>query len=201
MTGDEKAAADYAVIAAQQLLEATKEQYNLSGLTLDNYLEQLAIAQKAGMSTDMLAEYEEVGSALLDVAEAQKALLDIQKDALNEQYDFYQSILGKIQDAYTGSLSYLTEGQKAEYSARQAEAFLQAGDTDNYLSSLAEALESQKKISVTKEDYIPYFEDYIRDLSEAKPDATTSDVVESLQDIYDKIDVIGDAITQASLQP
>ena len=76
--GDDIASAEYAVIAAQRILDATEAETELYGLTMDNYLAQFEAAHLANeLTEDQIDNYAKMGSLIMDVAEAQKAYTDL----------------------------------------------------------------------------------------------------------------------------
>ena len=193
--------------AANIILDATIAQTGLTGLTYDNFLESFNDAVGAGMDNDALDDWGRMSDAIRDVEDAVQEAVDaideqtqIEIDALNTQISFFEGILGKIDDAYLGSLSYLTTSEKEAYSAQAAERYLGEGDTTSYLDALAESLKYAKETSVTKEDYMPAFNEYIDALKLAEPEATTDDVVDELAELNAKVDKLADAIERAAFQ-
>ena len=87
--------------------------------------------------------------------------------------------------------------QKEMYAAERG---LNTDDPKSEADFLLKELEYAKKMSLTKEDYIPKFEEYIDKLSalEYVEEKTTDDVVDELEEMNDKLDKLTDAIERAS---
>jgi len=115
---------------------------------------------------------------------------------LTDQLSHLEDVLGRITDAWTGSLSYLTNLEKIGYLSGIANE--QTGV--NQLDTLAEQLAYEKKMSITKEAYMPLFNDYIEKLVVSEKEATTDDVVETLETVNESILAVQDAIEKASFQ-
>ncbi len=150
-----------------------------------------------------------MGDAIMDVAEAQKSYNDIltktaeetantARELADKELSFHLDILNQIEDAYTGTLSYLNSMEKAEYLDRTAQLKLNSGDSQGYFDTLYKQLEYEKATSTTKESYIPKFERYIAELSKAEPEEDP--VVEKLDDILEQNVKIEEAISRASYQ-
>ncbi len=192
---------------AQNILDATIADTGLTGLTNENFLEEFNKAVAAGMTPEDLEGWNAMSSALQGLQSAIDAAADEadekmqeQIDLLQEQVDFYQDVLNTINDAYMGALSYLSSEEKANYAGQMADDALAAGDTQGYFDALGEQLEYEKRMSVTKEEYIPKFEEYIDKLKEAEPEADTDDVVDELEAVNAKLNDVIDAIEKASYQ-
>jgi len=205
LEGNSQKSAEYAVTSAKVMLSALQKEHDLGKLTLDNYEKQLAIAYKAGGMTDeMLAKYSAVGSALLDVAEAEKALHEIRKqaelDKVKAEIAFYEDIFKRIMNAYSSSISPFNSREKAEHAGNFADAFEGQGNQQGYFDSLYKELEYEKKMSVTKEAYAILFDEYMRDLKNADyvEEKTTNDVVDELVVANQKLDDLMDTIEKAS---
>ena len=169
--------------ASKAILDALVAELDINGLTLDNFTEELADAQRAGILTeDLLDDYESIGSALLDVAEAEKSLLATQESSLDEIRQATQSIA----DAWVGSLSYLTAAQKTAYSAGYLDL---AGDNEEVsaLDAARIAAETAIKTTATKEDYIPIFERYISELEKEVEETTPTDILNELRALKDEV--------------
>ena len=195
---------DSSVDAAQLYLDAIRKETGIYNVDYDNFLASFNAALDADgtMEQEQFDEWSQLSSALQTLNDAMNELLQIELDSLTSQVSFYDDILNRIQDAYTGSLSYLNDIEKADYLTQQADAYLLTGDIPNYLDTLAEQLEYEKAISVTKEDYVPLFDEYINSLqtAEYEAEATTDDVVEQIQITNEKLDSLADAIEQSSYQ-
>lgn len=129
--------------------------------------------------------------------DASKAL---QEEARNKQLSelqslvsFKEGILDSIVGAYSGSLSYLTNSQKATYLDRMASS---TGNVDYLLKSL----ENKLKVSETREDYAPEFERYIYELKQQEPEKTLDDVVSELETHTKKLEEIESALAKAPFQ-
>jgi len=112
------------------------------------------------------------------------------KDELGSVIDIYE--------AWTGSLSYFTQGQKLAY-AKEAYDIVKVVDTQTSVDAARIAAEQAMQSTVTKEEYIPYFEKYITALEENQP-ATVQDVVERLDTIADEIKELQNVTQTASYQ-
>jgi len=159
------------------------------------------------MTSERLADYQAIGSALLDVAEAQKALVKIEEDliqkkinAVKEEISFYDDVLSKIVEAYNGTLSFMMSMEKSDYMGAVAQDMLDRGDSSAYFSALYSQLEHDKKMSITREEYEPKVEAYVNALKQATPEATITDVVDTLETTNEKLDNVKDAIEKASYQ-
>ena len=108
--------------------------------------------------------------------------------------------LSRIQEAYTGELSYLNSLQKAKVLDIIAAKKLEKGDTQGYFDTLYKQLEYEKKMSVTKEDYAWKFDEYIRTVGEEKTPKTLTDVVAAIDELLEQEKRIEDVIIRLSLQ-
>ncbi len=197
---------------AQMVLDATRNETGLTGLTFENFLEKFTAASAGGgMTSDEFGKWSSMSSALRayntiieslekDRLEEEKKKLEAEKKVLNEQLKFYEDIMKRIDSAYGGSLSYMNSIEKADYFERRAEVDINSGDSKAYFDSLSKQLEYEKAMSITKEEYIPLFDEYIKNLKDAEPEKTTDDVVDSLEDINKKIDELKDTIEASSYQ-
>ena len=148
--------------------------------------DELADAQRSGILTEaLLDDYNEIGSAMLDIAEAEKALLAAQEASL----DAMQQSTQGIADAWTGSLSYLSDAQKALY----LEGYLalpgtedtnvdgiNTTDTMDTVSAAKLAAELALTSTATSEEYQPFFDRYIQELEQVDEDASRTDIVNEL---------------------
>ena len=185
---------------AKLYLDAVTTNTGLTGLTNENFLAKFTEASKNGLSTEDFEKWSNMSSAIQAYADALEEVAQKQIDAVNVQIDFYSGILSDITSAYTGALSYFNSMEKADYYGRQAKIAIQGGDSTSYFSALSKQLEYEKKMSVTKEAYMPLFNEYIDELKLAEPEKTTDDVVESLDSLNKKLDEVKDAIEQSAYQ-
>ncbi len=170
-----------------------------AGATL--YADLLSLSGSFG---DMTAAVKAAEEAAADEAKAAadeaKAALASKLALLQKELSFHEGILSQIENAYSGTLSYLNSIEKEEYLGRLAQSQLSTGNTQSYFDTLYKQLEYGKKMSVTREDYIPKFERYIAELSKAEPETTLDDVVESNENIAEEILSLRTAISRASFQ-
>jgi len=122
--------------------------------------------------------------------------LDLEKTNMKSLIDFNSDILGRIKNAFTGDLSYLSSKEKSEYLGG-----LTPTSTDDYLDNLAQKLELDKGLSTSREDYAVKFDSYINELQTAKQeDMTNADIVESINSLKLQNEKIEDAIARGSYQ-
>ena len=154
-------------------------------------------AKLFGEVIGLSGSFSEMTELTKNLADAQ---MEIKMEIAEKELSFYENILKRVTDAWTGALSYLTNSEKSLYLGNLANSQLSQGNTAGYLDSLSNKLKYDMKMAVTKEDYIPKFNAYLEKLSEQVPQKTTDDVVETLQDILDAIMGTQTAITVASYQ-
>jgi len=173
-----------------------------------------ALVESIDTTTDegakLFAELMLLAGGFNDLTEAQEALNeanDTAQELLDErmrlgeiELAFHQGILKRIEDAYMGANSYLNSVEKIGFLASVAEVKLESGDTQGYFDTLYSQLELEKKMSITREEYIPTFEQYINELKIAEPEKTTDDVVKSLMELLNQNIKIEEAILRASFQ-
>jgi len=177
--------------AAELYLKAIQDYTELSGITYSNFLDEFTKISGDGLDDDTLSDWQDLSSAL-------QAVYDINVQMLEAELDFYDDILNRIDDAYLGSLSYLTTVEKADYAEESAARYLDLGDTTSYLDALAEQLAFEKETTTTKEEYIPLFDRYITELQAQEPESTLDDVVDELQEIQAAVADLEDAVARAS---
>ena len=135
-----------------------------------------------------------------EITAVYKKKLDDELALAKASLTFHKSILSKIQDAYTGSLSYLNSLEKSAYLGNLAKSQLEQGDTQSYFDSLYKQLEYDKKMSTTKEDYALKFEGYINKLRGAEEPTTLTDVNDTLGEILVQNKKLETAISKSSYQ-
>ncbi len=108
--------------------------------------------------------------------------------------------LSRLEDAYTGNLSYLNSIEKAKVLGVFAQKKLENGDTQGYFDSLYKQLEYEKKMSTTREEYAWKFDEYIRKVGEEGQPKTLNDVVSAIDELLEQDKKIEDAIIRSSLQ-
>jgi len=189
---------------AQVYLDAVVKNTGLSGIGFDSFLKEFEKVSKNGMTDEAYSKWADLSSALIGLEDAireeAEAKLAEEMAILNNELKHFENVFKMINAAWTGQLSYLNSIEKANKAAKQAELLFETGDTSGYFKKLGEQLTYEKKMSVTKEEYAPLFDKYIKDLEDSKPEKTTDDVVDKLEDIKDKIEKLEDAIEKASLQ-
>ena len=191
---------DDTVEGTKLVLDATVAETGITGVGIDNFLEEFTKASAGGMEQEDFDNWSALSAALKSYEAALDELVQVEKDWLNSQIDFYAGMLDKIQDAYMGSLSYLTTPEKADYAEQIAQVYLDSGDNESYYDALYSQLENEMKTTTTKEEYIPIFDKYIDELQKAEPEKDTDDVVDELEALNIKIDNLVDAIEKASYQ-
>ncbi len=187
------------------ILEMVQSTDSLSNdINYKNFINRFNAAAAQGLTEDQLAEWQALSSALRSYHDAIQSMEDEKFDkaqkALQIQIDFYNNIISKMDEAYLGSLSYLSSAEKAAYAAQAASRQLELGNTSGYFSNLAKQLQYEKKMSVTKEEYAMQFDEYMKELKNATPEKTTEDVVKTLEDNQDVLDDILEAIEKSSYQ-
>ena len=194
---------------AEMMVRMAEKSTGLTGLTYDNFITKFQAAlDAAGGSMSMLQEEFDKWSTMSGYIRAYQDLLDSEKEeklnkemeVLKAQISFYEDVLKSINDAYLGSLSYLNSMEKAQYAASAAQKAFDDGDTQSYIDNLGKQLDYEKRMSVTKEDYMSSFDSYIDELKKSEPEATMDDAVDELQSLNDKIDDLQDAVEKASYQ-
>ncbi len=183
------------------LLDSAVKETGITGVTSDNFLDRFKTASSSGGFTqEDLENWAQLSDALKNYASALDEKLQLEMDALNLVVNFYTDILKKIQDAYTGSLSYLNSFEKISYLENLGAAQLASGNSQGYFDSLYKQLEYEKKMSVTREEYAVNFDKYIEALQDAEHEKTTDDVVETLESIYDRLGDVQTSIEKSSYQ-
>jgi len=187
---------------AKLILSAVIKETGLSGINAKNFLAKFKAASSGGMTQEDLDKWAQLSDALKSLQDAENELIQKRIDAVNNEINFYEEVKRLIDDAYLGSLSYLNSMEKAQYAAEKAQEAINAGDTATYFSELGKQIEYEKKMSVTKEEYMLKFNDYIEKLQSAEyvPEKTTDDVVDELELANTKLDNLLDAIEKASYQ-
>ncbi len=99
-----------------------------------------------------------------------------------------EEMIKNVSDAWLGNLSYLTMQQKADFASATFALARQSNGTIDPVESAKAMAETALKVSTTKEDYIPYFNQYIQAIKDQAPEATTDDVVAKLNDILTAIE-------------
>jgi len=135
------------------------------------------------------------------IADERQRLLEKELEAINLQIAFYDDILKRITNAYTGSLSYLNAIEKASYLENLTNQQVNSTDSSTYLDNLALKLGFEKKMSTTRENYAELFHDYIDTLKGVEyEEKTLDDVVESIEEGNKKLEELTTAIERASYQ-
>jgi len=193
---------DNTVKSAQAMLDLVVKQTGLNGINYDNFLKKFTAVAGSLKTAEDLTPWQDLSSALQNLQSAVDEQTQAEVDIANQELSFYEDLLRTIQDAWLGTLSYLSKEEKAVYAGQQAEEAINDGDSATYFEMLSKQLEYEKSMSRTKEDYIPLFDAYMKDVSEAEfePDKNTDDVVETLEEISAKIEGLQDAIEKASYQ-
>ncbi len=162
--------------------------------------ERLAKIAKAKEEADDEA-YRQYVDNINRIKAANDKLRQDQISTANSILEFNTYILGKIEDAYTGSLSYLDAMQKSKYLGDIAQEKIATGDTKGYFDSLSKQLEYEKQMAATKEDYAGQFDKYIYELQRAEPELSVDEKqLETLNDILAQSQRIEDAIANSSFQ-
>ena len=170
--------------------KAIEAETGLYDLTVKNFLDKFNEAVEKGFTVEEFDKWQKMSQILTEAR-------DKEMEVLKSQLSFYQNILKDIDNAYTGSLSYLNSMEKAAYAAEAAKRSFEAGDPTGYFDNLRKQLDNEKKMSTTKEDYQEVFDKYIDDLKDAEPEKTTDDVVDELKEMNLRIDDLQDAIERA----
>ena len=134
------------------------------------------------------------------VAEKAEEAHDKEMEWQQKRLEFYKGILSMIENAYTGSLSYLNSIEKADYLDQLATEKLANGDDEGYLDTITSQLEYEKAISTTREEYAAHFNEYINELQTAEPEKDLDDVVETLEEILAQNKKLEEAIVRSSYQ-
>jgi len=186
--------------SATMVYKAYEKETGLTGLTKDNFLEKFTAASANGLTEEQLENWQNMSVALSDVISAMDEKVQKELDTLNKEISFYENIVKLIDDAYTGSLSYLTTMEKAVYAAEKATEALASDDQQAYIKNLTDGLAHEKRMSATKEEYELKFNAYIDKLAEMDyvEEKTTDDVVDELALANEKLDALMDAIEKAS---
>jgi hypothetical protein len=177
-------------------MAAAEKHTGLSGLTMENFLAKFTAASAGGMKGEEFDKWSEMSNAVRALNDAIKEEQRVAIDKLTAELTHLGDVLGRITDAWTGSLSYLTSMEKIGYLSGIAQE--QSGM--NQLDTLAEELAIQKRMSTTKEEYMPLFDEYITNLVVSEEEKTTDDVVDELQKVNENIAEMRDAIEKASYQ-
>ncbi|MDM5272077.1 hypothetical protein PGH07_07785 [Sulfurovum sp. zt1-1] len=105
----------------------------------------------------------------------------------------------EIADAWLGNLSYLTLQQKAEY----ASGYLKIASSSQGAIDTAEAARAAAEIalktSATKDEYIPYFERYIAELSKQEEDATNRDLLNEIKELKQEVINLQEVTIEAAI--
>lgn len=134
-------------------------------------------------------------SQILQLADSFNEMItatDNLKSSVNESL---QSIL----DAYTGELSYFTMTQKAEYASRYYSIASRSNSVLNSVDIARVAAETALKTATKKEDYIPIFERYAKELEKQAKDATNTDLLNELKAMKAEIIALRRATIDASI--
>ena len=133
--------------------------------------------------------------------ELAEKIAEAKRKMAEDELAFHQDILRRIEEAYSGTLNYMNSAEKAAALAGLAQVKFNAGDTQGYFDTLYSQLESEKRISATREEYAVKFNSYTSSLQNAEFEPkTTDDVVDSLEEILEQNRRIEDAIEHASFQ-
>ncbi len=169
-----------------------KQQFSSLGVTLPNTKEEFRNLIETFKVTDeatakTYAELLKLSDAYNSFADMQEKLrkeqLDKEKERLQKLLDWNKQILSKLEDFWDGSLSYLNSTEKAAKLQEIANLKIQQGDVVGYLETQQKALEFEKKIARTREEYALKADRYVYDLQKAKPDTTLKDVVKSIEEL------------------
>jgi hypothetical protein len=183
------------ISAKKIILDATKRYTGLTDLTYDNFLTKFEALTADGLGLD-----QETLSAWTDMSSALRAYNDVQATAIKKDIAFYENIIGQIEGAYTGSNSYLNSTEKSDYLAIRADYYKANDDNTNYIKALREQLASDKKMSTSREEYAVNFDRYIKELQSQEPEATTDDVVESIDNLKNELSDIKDLLQESNIQ-
>ena len=142
---------------------------------------------RGGCLGETAVDCEAAAEAYSDLLEeeTQKALDDAQKLA-DEQAQIAENMIRAISDAWLGNLSYLTANQKTQY----AEDLLALSVTDDSFDPVAAsklAAEAALLTTGTKEEYIPFFERYVKELADADKEATPTDILNKLDELIKEV--------------
>ena len=190
------------ISAKKIILEATKRVTGMYDLTYENFLSRFeeATANGLGMDKETLQAWQDMSAALRALHDAEKKRYDLEKEKVRKDIAFYQDIMRRIENAYTGQNSYLNSYEKSVYLEKYANRYKTKGDESNYLKALQEQLAYDKKTSTTREAYEKKFEKYIAELQKQRPKKTTDDVVDELQALREDLDEIKNAIETSAYQ-
>ena len=188
---DETANASYGITSAEMMLAAIIAETELHGITMDNYEAEFKAAHLANdLTTDQLSAWGELGSALLAVETATKSYNDLlMTDGL--------AAVKSITDAWLGSLSYLTDIQKTEYASGLLTLSTTDDDSINSVDAAKLAAETAMRTTSTKEEYIPVFNRYISELEAEGEEATTTDILNKLDELIKEVIISKDATVDA----
>jgi len=148
--------------AAKASLEFTIKRTKILGVTADNFLDRFNERIKSSITTDEIKKWQELSSAI-------KKAHQLKIKNISKEIDFYKNIGKEINDAYTGTLSYLNTHEKNIFLSKQAEKYKAKGDNQSYIKTLKEQLQNEKKMSATREDYAIKFDKYIQEVKAEKP--------------------------------
>jgi hypothetical protein len=182
------------ISAKKIILDATKRYTGLNDLTYDNFLQRFEKLTADGLGLD-----QDTLSAWTDMSNALRAYNDAQTTVIKRDVDFYNNILQQIDDTFTGSMSTLSSYDKAAYAEQRALAYQADGDTTNYLKMLQTQLDSERKMSRTKEEYERSLIRYREELRTQKPDSIENKQLESLEDLNQKLENIEEILDNENI--
>jgi len=167
------------------------EQYEMKLYTLTKSFESLGLAVPNGKAgfRDLVESIDTTTDAGATLFAEVLSLADSFADMESSAKSLGEAISG-IADAWLGNLSYLTIAQKAAYASGYFEIARESNGQLDVVDSAKAMAETALRASSTKEEYIPYFDKYIKVLEEQAPQATTDDVVAELRALRAEVQIL-----------
>ena len=174
-------------------LESLTDSFDALGVQIPSTDEEFrdymdAMALSSGASSELYLSLLELSSEFDALTDSADALAEAES-SISDLEDATTSMLQSIVDAWTGSLSYLSDAQKALY----LEGYLalpgtedtnvdgiNTTDTMDTVSAAKLAAELALTSTATSEEYQPFFDRYIQELEQVDEDASRTDIVNEL---------------------
>ncbi len=147
--------------------------------------------------------FDEIASHADEMVAITDEYIDLTDDRMKSaqsELDFHKDIVGRIENVYTGSLSYFNDLEKSAYLGSYALDKLAAGDSQGYFDALYKQLGYDMNMSTTREDYAQKVDAYVDILQTAEKPKTVTDAVVILEQILVQDKRLEAAIAKGSYQ-
>jgi hypothetical protein len=167
---------------------SAQEQYDMQANTMAKAFETLGVAmpntnEEFRRLVEGIDTTTDAGAALFAEVIGLAGGFNDMTTAAEEAAEVINTMIKDVADAWLGNLSYLTLKQKADYASAYLALTKESNGQLNSVDAARAYAEAGLKSTSTKEEYIPIFDAYIKELENQAPEATLDDVVKELKDL------------------